>query len=72
MQILVVWRVRLFRERSLQLCGFLMVLVVVTLLHFIVVSIEQPPVVCFYCLSLSIELIIVSLGNTLDGQSTAN
>ena len=46
-------------------------LVVVT---FVDVSIKQPCVVCFYCLSLSIEfiVIIVSLGNTLNGQSTAD
>ena len=60
----------------LALCGFLIVLVAVTLLHFIVVSIKQPLAVCFYCSS-SVEYIesivlIVSLGNTQDGQSTAN
>ena len=72
MKILVVWRVRLFRERLL--CGFLMVLVVVSLLHFIVVSIKQLLVVCFYCFSVSIEFIVimVSLGNTLDGRTTAD
>ena len=60
----------------LALCGFLMVLVAVTLLHFIVVSIKQPLAVCFYCSSpveyIESIVLIVSLGNTQDGQSTAN
>ena len=50
-----------------------MVLAVETVSHVIVVSIKPPLVVCFYCFPVSIEFIvnILSLGNALEGQSTA-
>lgn len=47
-------------------CLFSVVLIIATLLHFIVVSIKPPLVVCRYRFSVSIDfiVIIVSLGNT--------